>query len=128
MTYVAFKVGRGGRFHNPGYISFYGEMTFAELVKEQSNDLFLRDRDEHGRFCKRILINCSGNVVSEDDINGNTGCLDFDGDYDKYYVKDMQDMSQEERDAVRKENSYISEELTHYIKSYNDIDGVDDNE
>lgn len=128
MTYVAFRVGRGGRFYNPGHITFHGEMTFAELVREQSNDLFIRDRDEKGRFCKRILVDCSGSVVSEDDIHGNVGRLDFDGAYDTYYVRDMEYLNEEERNAIRKDNSYISDELQSYLQSYNEVDGIEDDE
>lgn len=124
MVYVAFKIGRGGRFYNPGHLSFYGEMTFFELVSEQSNYLFIKDRDEHGRFCKKVLIDGSGNIVSEDDINGKTGRLDYDGAYNTYYVREMHDLNESERNAIREDRGYISDELREYLEAHNEEDGI----
>ena len=41
-TIVAFHIGRGGIFYNPGYISFIGEKTISDFV----DNLFLSEEEE----------------------------------------------------------------------------------
>ena len=41
--YLSFKVGRGGHFHNPGYVTFLGEFDFQELINRCGDDLMLID-------------------------------------------------------------------------------------
>ncbi len=89
-----------------------------------SDRLFTKDRDEHGRFCKPYIADEVGTVVSEDDENGRTGEIDFDGDYDRYYtieIEDIDDLSDSELEAIREYKGYISEDLEHLVK-------VDDDE
>ena len=82
---LSFHVCRGGRFFNPGHVEFVGEETFSDVCSMLSDRLFTKDRDEHGRFCKPYIADEVGTVVSEDDENGRTGEIDFDGNYDRYY-------------------------------------------
>lgn len=53
---VAFHVGRGGRFHNPGYLSFIGEKEIGDFT----NDLFLNYENVKD-FKKRFGFDSTGN-------------------------------------------------------------------
>ena len=57
----------------------------------------------------------SGRRVSDDDVNGDIGSIDFDGDYDRYYVIDAEDMDDRERRAVREVDGYISDDLQEIL-------------
>ena len=46
---VAFHIGRGGRFHNPGHKSFIGEKSIGEFTE----DLFTRF-EHQDKFCNRL--------------------------------------------------------------------------
>ena len=121
---LSFHVCRGGRFFNPGHVEFVGEKTFSDVCSMLSDRLFTKNRDEHGRFCKPYIADEVGTVVSEDDENGRTGEIDFDGDYDRYYtieIEDIDDLSDSELEAIREYKGYISEDLEHLVK-------VDDDE
>ena len=60
--------------------------TFAQLVKEFEADgnLYIRNRNEQGRFMKPIITDCDGNEISTDNPKGLTGMLDYDGDYRRF--------------------------------------------
>nr|DAL55899.1 MAG TPA_asm: hypothetical protein [Caudoviricetes sp.] len=113
--FVAFHISRGGKFYNPGYKTFEGEMSFYELCLLHSSDLFMRNRTDNGRFCKPFLTDCSGNVVSYDNPNGTTGTLDFDGDYDTWYVVSAEDLSEEEKEIIMKSDALKSRDLERFL-------------
>ena len=120
---LSFHVCRGGRFFNSGHVEFIGEKTFSDVCGALSDRLFTKGRDEHGRFCKPYIADETGSVVSEDDENGRTGEIDFDGDYDRYYtieVEDIDDLSDSELEAIRGYKGYISDDLEHLVKVYDD--------
>lgn len=79
--YLHFHTGRGGRFYNQGYKTFEGFESLQDVISQKSNYLFERTRDERGRFCKKVLVDCSGHEVC-DTPDSYTGSLDFDGAYD----------------------------------------------
>ena len=126
--YVSFHITRGGRFFNPGHIEFVGEFGFQQLQSYLSNRIFLKNRDDKGKFCKPYLTDCDGNAISDSDLTSESGTIDFDGDYDTYYSIDAENMGCEERDAIRKTKGYISPKLRELVSSYNFEDGIEDNE
>lgn len=128
IMYVSFHVTRGGRFFNPGHLEFVGEMDFQELQSYLDSHIFIKNRDEKGRFCKPYIADCDGNQVSYDDISAMVGTIDLDGDYDTYYTIDAENMGCEERDAIRKAKGYTSPGLQELVSSYNFEDGIEDNE
>ena len=72
-----------------------------------------------------------GTVVSEGDENGRTGEIDFDGDYDRYYtieIEDIDDLSDSELEAIREYKGYISEDLERLIKVSDDEENEEDEE
>ena len=63
-------------------VNYLGELTFNDLVSRYSDLLFERD----GKLYDEV-----GEVVSEQ-TEGTTGILDFDGDYDKVWAIDAEDL------------------------------------
>lgn len=86
-----------------------------QRYKFESKSQLTQNRDLNDRFCKPYLMADSGRRVSDDDVNGDIGSIDFDGDYDRYYVIDAEDMDDRERRAVREVDGYISDDLQEIL-------------
>lgn len=97
--YATFHIGRGGRFHNQGHKSFYEFCDFQELIRKKMDYLYpIEDNDGNviGGY-----TDCSGNeVVDADDANSLTGTMDFDGEYDTYITKEINDCDSNELELV----------------------------
>lgn len=113
---VSFHIGRGGRFNNSGYKSYLGEKTFKDLISMNEDNLYIVNRDKQGKFIKPIFIDGSSNEVSDDNANSLTGSLNFDGDYDTYIAKDIEDCTDKELDIIRNSNEWKSSELNEYLE------------
>ena len=111
--YLSFKVGRGGRFHNPGYVTFLGEFDFQELINRCSDDLMLIDTTWDEETYEEVplpesewkMVDTGDNIILEGkyEIEAKTGVLDFDGDYDKAYTITLDEVwRDEEWEALRK--------------------------
>ena len=78
---VAFHVGRGGRFNNPGHVTYIGEKSLHDFLDD--NRLFYCDRDRNGRYCKPYYTDCNGNtMLTAEDIECNYGTIGWDCGYD----------------------------------------------
>ena len=113
---VAFHISRGGRFNNSGYKSYLGEKTFKDLISMNEDNLYIVNRDQQGRFIKPIFADGSGNEVSDDSIDSLTGSLNFDGDYDTYIAKYIEECTDKELDTIRNSNEWKSSELNEYLE------------
>jgi hypothetical protein len=113
---VAFHVGRGGRFYNPGHKTFIGERNFQDLLEMHSEYIYFRNRDSYGRFQKTEIVDGSGSVVSEDNPKGLIGQLNFDGDYDTVYCRYIEDCTDEELRIIAKSNRHKSQELVDALE------------
>jgi hypothetical protein len=116
---VAFHTGRGGRFHNAGHVTFIGEKNFQDLISMNSNNLFERNKDERGKFCKPYLTDGSGNHITDDDIKGEVGLLSFDGKFDSDGCCYIEDCSEFQLELIAKSNEYKSYELREWLSNYN---------
>lgn len=114
---VAFHIGRGGRFNNQGHKSYIGERDFQDLVKSNSDELFIVNRNKDGKFCKPYYVNGAGNRVSDDPINAKVGILDFDGEYDTDIARYIEDCTDEEIDLIRDSREYKSPELEAWLNA-----------
>lgn len=114
---VSFHIGRGGRFNNAGHLTFLGEKNFQDLLILETNNVFIKDRDNRGRFCKSFVADCNGNPISDDNINGLTGTLDFDGQYDTSYAKHLDDCNDDEVRVIANSFQYKSPALVSYLKT-----------
>jgi len=116
---VMFHIGRGGRFHNEGHLTFVVFNKIDECHDWQQNT-FSKDRDEKGRFCNPYLTDCSGNVLMDADqyheaIEIGIGILNFDNEYDTTYTTYTDELSVAELEAMS-ENPYygVDEVLEAY--------------
>lgn len=115
---VSFHTGRGGRFHNSGYKKYLGEKSFKEIITENENNIFVKNRDENGKYIKPIIIDGSGNEISDNKINDEIGILNFDHDYDTTVSKYIEQCTNEEIELIKKSEIYKSEEINEYIKAH----------
>lgn len=113
---VSFHISRGGRFNNSGYKSYLGEKTFKDLISMNENNLYIVNRDKQGKFIKPIFIDGSSNEVSDDNANSLTGTLNFDGDYDTYIAKYIEECTDQELNIIRESDEWKSSELNEYLK------------
>lgn len=121
-TTVLFHVGRGGRFHNPGYWELIGiGKGLQDAIDLKIDNVFLHNKDKRGRFCSPFLMDGGGNVVCETP-NAEVGELDFDGDYDRYVAEYLDDLSDSEieivADAIKKGEPLNDEEWEQFYESY----------
>ena len=92
-TIVAFHIGRGGIFYNPGYISFIGEKTISDFV----DNLFLSEEEEEKEF-----LDGNGNSVGLTlaDVESGIGTINIDGGYDTTYTCYLTDCSDSELEII----------------------------
>ena len=119
---VRFHIGRGGRFHNAGHKTYVG--TVNDL-SDCFGDSFLISEDENGKTLPDSewrLMDGGGNVIlsGRDEIESETGILDWDGEYDTDIVCYLTDCDERECqlifDAAEK-GEYIEYHILAYVCS-----------
>lgn len=109
---VAFHIGRGGRYHNAGHCTFIGEKNLQDLITMNDANLFLRVRDENGRFCKAYITDSDGNtILSAEDSLKETGTLNFDNQYDTDTCCFLDECSEEELLLIKESTDWKSSRL-----------------
>ena len=108
---VAFHIGRGGRFGNPGHKSFNPNVTLLQECFSQ--DSVIINEDEKGNAIpdeQWVLIDGAGDVIikGRDAIESETGILEWDTIYDTDIVKYIEDCTNEEIELIYK--SYVNED------------------
>ena len=142
--YVSFHVGRGGRYHNPGYVTFVAECDFQELIAKRSDNLILCDTiwDEEKNEEVALddedwqLVDTGSNVIikGRNAIEAKKGVLEFDTIYDKDYTITLDECDEKEWDALRYayekplKRFDMSDDLQREIREYFDLDEDDDDE
>lgn len=111
--YVSFHVGRGGHYNNPGTLSFSGEEDFQQLISRCSDVCMIIIEDENGEPIADEdwqLVDLGGNIILEgrEEIENNTGRLEWDGEYDTDYVETTDNLSDDELECLW--NAYLNEE------------------
>lgn len=128
---VAFHIGRGGRFYNPGHKTFMQHIS--QLSDCFSDGCIISQEDEEGNPLpdeQWQLIDGGGNVILEgrDNIESDTGVLDWDGDYDTDVVKYLSECSESEIDIIYQaylDDEYMDEELKDYICTQKGMHRID---
>jgi len=118
---VAFHIGRGGRFHNPGHKSFMPHIK--QLSDCFSESCIISQEDEEGNPLpdeQWQLIDGGGNVILEGraNIESTTGILDWDGAYDTDIVQYLSDCDDNEIDMIYQaylDDEYMDDELKDYV-------------
>ena len=138
--FVSFHKGRGGRFHNAGYITFRGEYDFQKLLQLCSDVLFevKETFDEDGNEValpenEWYVHDGTENHLLDGkaEMEAKTGCLDFDGEYDTDYTRTLDECGEKEWDALETaynstEKHFMSEELIEAIEDYFGIEEEED--
>ena len=99
---VRFHIGRGGHFHNAGY------KTYVGIVNDLSDcfgDSFIISEDENGKTLPDSewrLVDGGGNVIlsGRDEIESETGILDWDGEYDTDIVRHLSECDDDEYQLI----------------------------
>lgn len=99
---VRFHIGRGGHFHNAGH------KTYVDTVSSLADcfgDSFVFSEDPNGNALPDSewqLIDGGGNVILEgrDEIESETGVLDWDGDYDTDIVRRISECDDDEYQLI----------------------------
>ena len=99
---VRFHIGRGGRFHNAGHKTYVG--TVNDL-SDCFGDSFLISEDENGKplpDSEWQLVDGGGNVIlsGRDEIESDTGILDWDGEYDTDIVRHLSECDDDEYQLI----------------------------
>lgn len=137
--YVAFHIGRGGMFHNPGNKTFLGELDYEDLIRENVNDgkLFIEDTSYDPETDAETDLpreewyatDGAGNIIIEKgDLDRKTGCINFDGAYDTDYAKTIEDLDEKEWEAIINAYNgmeYMSDELVAAIREYCNEHGIE---
>ena len=99
---VAFQVGTLSKYapKKKGTLTYLGEYTFKDIQKLRANDIFYKKVDG-----KDIITDEMGNIVSDDDPNGDVGVLNFDEEYDTTYCKYLQDCTDEEIEVINNQKN-----------------------
>ena len=100
----AFQVGTLSKcaYKKRGTLTYLGEYTFKDIQKVRANEIFYKEKDG-----KTIITDENGNIVSDDDPNGDVGVLNFDEEYDTTYCKYLQDCTDEEIEVINNQKNVI---------------------
>lgn len=128
---VSFHIGRGGRFHNQG------RKTYNPYVSKLSDCFvgifFILSEDEDGNPLPDKdweLIDGGSNVIlrGRENIESDTGVLDWDGEYDTDIVKYLSECSECEIDIIYQaylDDEYMDDELKDYVCSEKGLHRID---
>lgn len=99
---VRFHIGRGGQFHNAGHKTYVG--TVNDL-SDCFGDSTIISEDENGKplpDSKWQLVDGGGNVIllGRDEIESDTGVLDWDGEYDTDIVRQLSECDDDDYQLI----------------------------
>ena len=99
---VRFHIGRGGHFNNAGHKTYVG--TVNELSDCFGDSIVISD-DENGKTLPDSewkLVDSGSNVIlsGRDEIESETGILDWDGEYDTDIVRKLSECDDEEYQLI----------------------------
>ena len=99
---VRFHIGRGGHFNNAGFKTYVG--TVNEL-SDCFGDSIVISEDEHGKTLPDSewkLVDSGSNVIlsGRDEIESETGILDWDGEYDTDIVRKLSECDDDEYQLI----------------------------
>lgn len=121
-TVVHFHIGRGGRFHNPGYKTFVG---VEDMRSSESSMVF--EQDEDGKPLPDedwVLVDGGGSELMRGKANilARTGRLDYDGEYNTDIFKYIEDCNDEEVELIK--TAIIKEDVSSFRLTDDDKDYI----
>jgi hypothetical protein len=106
-TILHFHIGRGGRFNNPGFLTFEGVRNLQDVLNLYGDKhwWFIYERDAKGRFCTPYLTDSNGNSfgLTVKEIELGIGIWEIDNDFNTHYTKYAEDLNDDEIKLVLKE-------------------------
>ena len=119
---VRFHIGRGGHFNNAGHKTYEG--TVNEL-SDCFGDSIVISEDENGKplpDSEWQLVDDGGNVIltGRDEIESETGILDWDGEYDTDIVRHLSECDDDEYQLIfdaAERGEYVEKVVLAYVCS-----------
>ena len=119
---VRFHIGRGGHFNNAGFKTYVG--TVNEL-SDCFGDSIVISEDEHGKTLPDSewkLVDSGSNVIlsGRDEIESETGILDWDGEYDTDIVRKLSECDDDEYQLIldaAERGEYVEKVVLAYVCS-----------
>lgn len=117
---VRFHIGRGGHFNNAGHKTYEG--TVNEL-SDCFGDSIVISEDENGKplpDSEWRLVDGGGNVIltGRDEIESETGILDWDGEYDTDIVRHLSECDDDEYQLIldaAERGEYVEKDVLAYV-------------
>ncbi len=104
-TIIAFHIGRGGRFSNPGHLQFLGAMRINETLDFYNNCYppRLGNSEVNSPYPDAEWHDASGNGVelTNAQIESGIGRINLDGHFDTTYTTTVGNLSESEIEAVK---------------------------
>ena len=124
---VRFHIGRGGHFHNAGHKTYVG--TVDSLADCFGESTIIISEDENGKplpDSEWQLIDGGGNVIlsGRDEIESETGVLDWDGEYDTDIVCHISECDDDEYQMIldaAERGEYVDNDVLAYACSALDM-------
>lgn len=144
FSIVAFHLGRGGRFHNHGHVTFLGEKEISDFTEDlydcyENQGELLKiinrrenleakfyeccDNDDFTFFEKlgfnlgeKVWFTDTGNAVglTESEVEVGVGRIDIDGGYNTTYTCFLKDCDQNELQLILDSGLYVSNDVLNY--------------
>ena len=119
---VRFHIGRGGHFNNAGFKTYVG--TVNEL-SDCFGDSIVISEDENGKTLPDSewkLVDSGSNVIlsGRDEIESETGILDWDGEYDTDIVRHLSECDDDEYQLIldaAERGAYVEKDVLAYACS-----------
>lgn len=117
-TILCFHIGRGGRFNNPGHLSFDGTKKITET--SDFSNLYppkFKNGNDDLKTLKAEWLDEIGNSVelTNEMIKTGVGRINIDNDFDTTYTTYLKDLTENEIDAIMEAKpwdlDYIKEAL-----------------
>lgn len=99
---VRFHIGRGGHFNNAGHKTYIGTVNGLSDCFGESSIIDMDDNGDKLPDNKWQLIDGGGNVIltGRDEIESETGILDWDGEYDTDIVQKLSECDDDEYQLI----------------------------
>ena len=119
---VRFHIGRGGHFNNAGHKTYVG--TVNDL-SDCFGDSIVISEDENGKplpDSEWQLVDSGSNVIlsGRDEIENDTGILDWDGEYDTDIVRKLSECDDDEYQLIldtAERGAYVEKDVLAYVCS-----------
>ena len=119
---VRFNIGRGGQFHNAGYKTYVGTVN---NLSDCFGDSIVFSEDENGKplpDSEWQLVDGGGNVIlsGRDEIERETGIIDWDGEYDTDIVRHLSECDDDEYQLIldaAERGEYVEKSVLAYACS-----------